>query len=451
MGHQNLERMKSLVLCSLVGLSIYLTWQLWTFQPHYEYLLPAEYVTHEGIAEKREMDQLVRPYLIANHYGEDTHTVTYPDMFQYSAVIESQMKNWYFYNFRKINWESGEYWLRIRQENEGLELIFPTAIPFQLLQDIFHIRFDDADMPPMESVLIYTDTLTNEVFALFFSYENQSVYRADTGISPTELRNYIALGEYSPQYETRIFGNPYSLRPVHYLSTQPMSIVEYRYFYQRINVNLFIPYLFVDPSLVRLIEDNIHGQFYTDGTRGLNLFQRGSSMYFMHPASQYEESESLYYVERSVNFVNQHQGWSDSYYLFNVDHEGRDGLHEVEYRKFIGNYPVFAEPFEEERNTIEVEVQNDRVTGYYRSLVNVDRVMTQISRELPPATDVIWELERRHIPLESIKKIYTGYLSRFEDYYVTYQPCWVIERDNGDRLFIRQIEKVREESTNELE
>jgi regulatory protein YycH of two-component signal transduction system YycFG len=164
MHQQNLERLKTMVLTGLVGLSIYLTWQLWTFQPHYDYLLPAEYVAHEGIADKREIEQLVRPYLIANHFGNETHTVTYPDMFQYATVIENQMKNWYFYNFREVHWESGEYWLELRRQHEALELVFPTAIPFQLLQDIFHIRFDDEQIPPMEAVVIYSDASTNEVF-----------------------------------------------------------------------------------------------------------------------------------------------------------------------------------------------------------------------------------------------------------------------------------------------
>jgi regulatory protein YycH of two-component signal transduction system YycFG len=228
-------------------------------------------------------------------------------------------------------------------------------------------------------------------------------------------------------------------------------VIEYRYFFQRINVDLFIPYLFVDPSLVRLIEDNFHDQFYTDGTRGLHLFQRGSSMYYVHPGSQQESRDGQFYVERSVNFVNQHRGWNDSFYLFRADHDGKDGMHEVEFRKFIGNYPVFADQLEEERNTIVVEVQRDRVIGYYRSLVNVDRVITQITRELPPATDVIRMLEQRNVSLQSINKIYAGYKSRFQDYYVSYQPHWVIELNSGERLFIRQVEEIREEAANELE
>jgi regulatory protein YycH of two-component signal transduction system YycFG len=449
-----LERIKTTFLILLIFLSVYLTWQSWTYQPHYDYILPTEYVTHEGLAEVRGTHELIRPERIIYHYGDDQHKVSYPEMFQY-GVIQRQMSNWYLYNFKELEETQYEQWLELTNHYEGIELSFPTGIPFRLLKEIFNIRTEETTLPLVNRIWIYHDQLTQEVYAMFISEEGQSMVRARTGITGGELRQYLLLGESRPYYEAYQFrgkrkGDVYS---IHYLPTVPTELTEYRYFYQRIPVETMIPYLFVDPTLVRQIQDRGGDGFYTDGSRGLQVSQNQIGMYYFHPLPEHLQTDIFAetYVQRSIQFVNQHKGWEQSYFLSNIDTQDPSGMIQVQFRKYLGNYPIVSKNKEEEQNVIQLDVQFDRVVGYFRPLIEIDRVMDQVKRELPPGTEVIHSLEASGFHITEIDDVYIGYRSDIQEYYVSYIPYWVIELKNGERMFIKKLDELKEEPTDELE
>lgn len=449
-----LEGIKTTLLILLVFLSVFLTWQTWTYQPHYDYILPTEYVTHEGLAKAKGNNELIRPERIIYHYGEDKHKVSYPEMFQY-GVIQRQMSNWYLYNFRELEETQYEQWLELANHYEGIELSFPTGVPFRLLSDILNIRIEETTLPLVNRIWIYNDKLTQEVYAMLISEEEQKVVKARTGISGGELRQYLLLGESRPFYQTYQFkerrvGEVY---PVQYLSTVPTELTEYRYFYQQIPVGTMIPYLFVDPTLVRQIQDQMGDGFYTDGSRGLQVNQNQLSMYYFHPLPEHLQNDTLSdtYVQRSIQFVNQHKGWEQSYFLYHIDTQEPNGTIQVQFRKYLGDYPIVTEQKEEEQNVIQLEVQFDRVVGYFRPLIEIDRVMSQVKRELPPGIEVIQSLEKSGFALNKIENMYIGYKSEIQEYYVSYIPYWVIELKNGERIFIKELDKLKEELVDELE
>lgn len=449
-----LERIKTTLLILLVFLSVFLTWQTWTYQPQYDYILPTEYVTHEGLAEVRASNELIRPERIIYHYGDDQHKVSYPEMFQY-GVIQRQMSNWYLYSFRELEEAQYEQWLELTNYYEGIELSFPTGVPFKLLSDSLNIRSEEATLPLVNRLWIYNDHLTQEVYAMFISEEEQKMVRARTGITGGELRQYLLLGESRPFYEAYQFkdrgeGEVYS---VQYLSTVPTELTEYRYFFQRIPIDTMIPYLFVDPTLVRQIQDREGDGFYTDGSRGLQVHQNQISMYYFHPLPEHLQTNNFTdtYVQRSIQFVNQHKGWEQSYFLSHIDTQNPNGTIQVQFRKYLGNYPIVTEQKEEEQNVIQLDVQFDRVVGYFRPLIEIDRVMGQVKRELPPGTEVIHSLEVSGFAITEIENMYIGYKSEIQEYYVSYVPYWVIELKNGERMFIKNLDEFKEEPVDELE
>jgi regulatory protein YycH of two-component signal transduction system YycFG len=449
------EQIKSTLLILLVFTSVFLTWQITTYQPKYDYILPTEYVTHEGLAQRMESNELIRPEVIVYHYAEEEHTVSYPEMFQY-GVIERQMSNWYFYSFRKIEEREFEHWQEMINQYEGIEFSFSTAVPFQLLTDIFQMRMEENNLPLVNRIWIYKDELTKEVNAMFISTEEQSMIQARTGISTRELGEYLSLGENRPVHKAYVLSEigKKKVYPVHYLSTEPTEIKEYRYFYQRIPIETMIPYLFVDPTLVRQIQDRSGDSFYTDGSRGLQLHQSQLNMYYFHPLPDHLDSRqgTENYVQRSIQFVNQHKGWDQPYYLYSINKKTPEDQIEVQFRKYIGNFPVIDEHPEKDQNMIQLEVQFDRVVGYNRPLIEIDRVMDQVSRELPPGTAVIEYLNEENISLKGIEKIFIGYKSEIQEYYISYIPHWVVQWENGEQLFIKDIYyTAEEEKLDELE
>lgn len=448
-----IERAKTIILILLVASSILLTWQIWTYQPKYESLLPTEYVAHEGLAEKRELGELVKASMIVYHYGEELHRAAYPDMFQYT-VIQGQMRDWYFYSFQEINPEQYEIWQEAIRQSQGIELIFPTGIPFSILADMFQIPTEQ-NLPPTNRIWIYQEQTSDELYAFFFSEEQQKITKARTGISNGELKTYLALGENRPMYEAYVFKEQDAdkVYPIHYLPVEPVEIMEHQYFYQRIPIEKLIPYLFVDPTFVRQMEQREGGTFFTDGSKGLQYHQNQLSMYFFHPISESLSSNLTMpmpetYVQRSIQFVNQHQGWEHVYYLYSIDQSEVDQKMDVAFRKHVGNYPIYSRNAEEDVNVIQLGIQYDRVMGYFRPLVQVDRLMNQFPKVLPSGTELVATLEAQEFPLERITSIEVGYQSVIRDYHLNYTPYWVIQLVDGERYFVRSL---GEEIISELE
>lgn len=458
-----IEHIKTYILIGLVGLSIVLTWQNWTYKPLYDYLLPTEYVEHEGIAERREISDLIRPEKIIYHFGDDRHTASYPEELEYANVMKQQMKNWSFNGFREI--EQLSQWDNWRERYEGIELIYPTNIPLSTFKELFRLDTAEQEYPDVSSIFLYINPIIHEVYALFVNYDEQRLIRANTTIPIEEMEQYLALGENRPEYgAVTLNERAGQLQPALYFTEGPVQLTEYRYFYKPININTLLSYLFVDSSLVRQIQDRNGETFFTDGTRGLQLNRTKNSIQYVHPFAERPEEEWLdpLMIQRSVQFVNQHRGWEPTYYLHQMQSlSGSEAS--IQFRRYLNRYPVYDEDVENEQNVIQLEVQEGRVVGYNRSLLQLDVVMEQVQRELPAAFDVLQLLEEENIALEAIKSLDLGYVSHFSELFndrLVYRPVWVIQWQDGERSFVRQLEDITgwtkgriqaEEEPNELE
>lgn len=448
-----IEKIKTILLILLVASSIFLTWQIWTYQPTYESLLPTEYVAQEGLAEKKELLELVKPTMLIYHYGEDIYRATYPDTFQYT-VIQGQMKDWYFYNFKEAGEEDVLLWQESMKEAQGIELIFPTGIPISSLKELFQIQ-PEINLQPTNRIWIFYDHGSEEVAAFFFTEDNGQLTKAKTGLSQGDLKTYLALGESRPEFEAVSFSEEHERAyPIHYVTKEPIELMEHQYFYQRIPIENLIPYLFVDPSFVRQIQEREGGTFFTDGSKGLQYHQHELSMYFFHPVSESGPSVDTLLtnvVQRSVQFVNQHQGWEDHYLLHALEQQETEQEVRVTFRKYMGNFPIYAKEEEKDVNMIQLGIHNERVRNYFRPLFQVDKLMNQTSRRLPSGKELLEQLIAQDFPVRQIKRVELAYQSRLSDYHLTYTPYWLIQLEDGTRLFMDQLAEELEEENRALE
>ena len=203
--------------------------------------------------------------------------------------------------------------------------------------------------------------------------------RASTNIPVSELRQYLLLGENHPEYVAFSFDDRTDRLPeTIYLSQEPVSMAEYRYFSRVINLDALLSSLFVDPSLVRQIQDRNGETFFTDGTRGLRVNRNKRTIQYVHPIAERPDEEVVnqQVIQRSVSFVNQHRGWEPTFYLSNYNHLSQNEA-VVEFRRYLDQYPVYAENIEDEHSVVKLEVQDGRVVSYNRSLLQIDSVMTK--------------------------------------------------------------------------
>jgi regulatory protein YycH of two-component signal transduction system YycFG len=450
-----IERLKTYLLILLVLSSILLTYQIWTYQPHYDYLNPDKYVAHEGISQKKDLKELIQSEKIVFHFGEDKHTMIYPGDFQY-RFIKDQMTNWYFYGFSEIKPNEYKSWQTLINQYKGIEISFPTGLPFQLVKGVFQIQSEEAVLPLVNRIWIYQDEASQDIYAMFISEAEQRMVKARASISIGELMNYLSLGESQPLYEAVVLSSPRQneVYPIHYLSTQPTEVTEFRYFYKRIPIEDMISYLFLDSTLVRPIEERGGRILYTDGTRGLQYDQRQLYMYYYHPTASYGQTDEEVdtEVQRSIQFVNQHNGFDTEYYLYSIHEPKYEQKFTVQFRRYQGKFPIFSDSTEQDQNVIQLEVQSDKTIGYARPLIARDRVIDQSKRSLPAGTEVIAALRESEIPLSSISNITIGYRSVIKESYLDYIPYWVIDLKNGKRFFVQGIKDVPKEGLNgELE
>src|SRR5699024_8255665 len=98
---------------------------------------------------------------------------------------------------------------------------------------------------------------------------------------------------------------------------------------------LFIDALFSNPSLVK---PNQEEAFFTDGQRGMRIFQDGRYLEFIHPIETNDEKlEPAELVDKSIDHINAHKGWNNEYHLESLN----PAIGKVEYRLYYDGVPVY--------------------------------------------------------------------------------------------------------------
>lgn len=447
------EQFKTVLLIGLIFSSAFLTWQLWTHQPQYDYVLPTEYVAQEGLADRMDVIDLIRPEKIIHHDGEVTQKVSFPNMFAYQ-VVYGEMVNWEFTYQQQIHEGNIIEVKKQLLESEGIEIYFPAAIPNSFLSELFQIETGYWLMPMVERIWLY-QTEEENIYAVFIADDGQSMMRFGTNITQEELTLYKYAGYNNPNsYKNIKFFDTSEEINEHnklYLPEENVSVSSYQYSYQHVPLELMKSYLFVDATLVRQIESRANISFHSDGTSGLQHDHEQMIMHFFHPlqelpAEQMQDQDM--YIQNSAHFVNQHRGWDMKYALDEIGNDVFDNRITMHYRQYLQDkntyYPVYSGARTEGQHSIIVDIQLGKVVGYQRPLIDIAQKIQQEDWVLPSGPRLLETLEEERVPLENINDIFIGYKSIIEETYIQYVPHWVIKfNDDGEHLFIQGVSESR--------
>lgn len=92
-----MELFKSFILFFLVGLSLFLSYQIWMFKPDYEPFAREKYIEKVSIGEKKSIDEVIQPYGTFVHLNGVHYEMSMKDeteLFQYFKSCE-------IYNIKK--------------------------------------------------------------------------------------------------------------------------------------------------------------------------------------------------------------------------------------------------------------------------------------------------------------------------------------------------------------
>ena len=377
----NRELMKSVFLFFLVGLSIFLTWNIWTYSPDLKPIDEKKYIQDEiAVNEKQVMKNVIKPHQIIYHIN-DRQYGSYSD--EDITSVLNEMAGWTFYDYKHATNRQAEDDFNAFLHQDGMAILsFADDIPFALYRQM--IQIEEKEIPEenigFDRILIEAGRNDgNELKVYFVSTESRQVYEfkangdsvADFADSMTSYASEL------PGYEVVEVAENRHI----YLPSDEAVINQYKYLPEMLDRNDFRDALFSDQASVKR-ETVAGGEEFTDGSSIMKVMNETMTLQYVdpsktkgNPVSAHTEAEIL---GKSIDFVNEHAGWNDNYRF--VQLAGNSQKSTVRYRLYVQGLPVFND-----QGMAEViqDWEKQELTRYARPFFKLNKYLPQ---ETSPVT-----------------------------------------------------------------
>lgn len=429
------ERLKTIALVLLVAASLVQSYVLAYGRPKLDLLTPTNYVPSELGGTQAELKDLLYPYQIVLHLDDNKHTLLTPFSPQqqfYKMVYRDFLQKRRFEALRKLTPENLSVldWSDIRNKNEGIEIRFREAVPMPALQRILDVKVDADTLAEasIERILIYANTGSGEPEAYFFTGDPLTVYAARTDMDISEVRKNVAFGQYLTPYEPQYAG--------YYLPQKAVPVVRYTVGYDQFTADELKRSLFVDPNIVKNLQEKDGSQIYTDAKRGLQLQSEKHWLIFTDPvtgpaASRANPANDL---DTAVQFVNQHGGWNGTFRMDSLT-RSTDEPDQLVFRQYRDSLPILGGA-EEDLGAVKLALVQGAVTSFERSMIKLKpEPETRREMELPggPALAKLIESSSHR---GNIVDVFPAYSAKISDKTVELIPRWAIELRDGSYDFL---------------
>ncbi|GIP40605.1 hypothetical protein J31TS4_38850 [Paenibacillus sp. J31TS4] len=425
------ERIKSITLMVLVGVSLLQSYLLAYGTPNFDLIPQTEYVETELNGSKADMRNVIFPEQIVTHLGNKRHTVFPIDNQFYSMVSSDLMRDRSLDQLRKLNGvQTGVSWDILRDERPGIEIRFRQGVPLNVLQTIMPIKGDlSGYTDTITRILYYVKDTRDEVKVYLFTDSPLVVYEAGkTDITVRQLEQYVGFGEHLPSYH-------YHAASGSYLPNAPISMVRLKMPFTLFTQEQLKRSLFPDPSLTKFLFEKEGSQYYTDSKRILQM--KNGQRWFLYtdpiapPADNQTDIKGN--LQNAVNFINQHGGWNSGYLLSGITPQETEGQQTLLFRQYIQNYPVLpAKP--DTFGLIKVVMENGAVATYERSTINPDVQAAQRTEAQLPGGDALDALLAG--VTKPIDSVYPAYQAVVTEQTVELVPRWAVELLDGSVEFL---------------
>jgi regulatory protein YycH of two-component signal transduction system YycFG len=447
------ERVKTIILNTLIGISLILSIFLWTSAPRLDNLKPSDYVVPQLIGHKYEVTDVIHPSSIVFHNGDGRHMKALIESNLYKKIA-TEMNKWNFDNFEDTRLTKAE-WETLVNKKKTIEVIYKYEIPADIADELFTIRGrGEGTFRSLSRILLYENKEKNAVYALLLSDQNGHVIRAHTSIVPGNMEKWFTtenLSGLSEQMMYRMFiedtedgmkPTPYVLYNPLYLPKERGKMTRYRYFYQPLTVQQVLDAMFVDASLTRQVTERDGTMIYTNGSQSVSIPARRNYLLYRHPIHESEsgETEQTNYeaLSSALSFVNQHGGWGGRYYLENINEADEGNKEEAvtyRFRQYVGSYPLFGNE-EMEQNVISVRVSEGDVSELYYPMQQLDLYFERIPVTIVSGPELIKWLDKKGMRQDQIQSIELGLYTRSIYDFIEMKPCWVIYMKDRNPLYV---------------
>ncbi|WP_419960466.1 YycH family regulatory protein [Psychrobacillus sp. BM2] len=418
MGLKYIEQVKSVVLLLLILLSFTLTFSIWTYTPVIQTNEAA--IVDISIAEKKSLEEIIKPYrmIISQENVLKGSFANRPIDF-----VINKMKTW---EIQTVELASNK--VSTDQINDFIKapnrasFFFTADVPIEILGNI--LNFADRNFPEVyvnRLIVDWNNESPDSLTLYFVSTSQQKIYSA-TAENADKLafaERILEQADTMQVYNEIVKDNKLSL----YVSSVPENILSYNYSIKEVETDKFKDALFNNPSLVRSNPVSMSEQQFTDDSALMNMNFTYKSLNYVHPASENENpGNPVDLIQNSLNFVNEHNGWTDDYRYSRMNTANR----QINYQLYFAGLPVFS------KDTL-TEISQywgiDRVYRYYRPFYTLDVAIPLGTREVAMTSgQAIYDFlsTTTDVNTSSIDDIVIGYyLSRVDDQSLfNLEPSW---------------------------
>ncbi|MGE7635201.1 YycH family regulatory protein [Bacillus paramycoides] len=423
----SMENFKTIVLINLVVISLFLTFNLWTYVPDSTSMQNTKFVQGNEDINPIKISEIVRPSSVIIH-KEKNHYVS--ENKENVDSIYKILENGELHDFREITGSvpKGDFLSYVHGE-EKIEFVFPTNIPLDTIKSMFNIKDKNIESNRSFNRIIIDPSRSKdqEIKVNFVSYDtSRKIYQATlTGAYVKDILNaqnqLITVAR--PYFEYQINDTKKLFLPD---GITELSKVEY--VTSKLEVDTFKNALFSDPRYLSPISEKTKETF-TDGIRSMEIDKSNAMLKYKNSAVHSDKTtDNAIILQKSFDFVSGHSGTLKSY-RFDYISKGK-----TSFRLYEGGLPVFnADGIAE----LKQAWGSGEVMQYERPLYNLSFSLPnkQPTTSLASGHTVMTSLENNpEIDKNSIQDVGIGYKLSLEPSINArkmgiLQPIWYVKYD----------------------
>ncbi|WP_042354555.1 YycH family regulatory protein [Bacillus rubiinfantis] len=422
------ENIKSIILTFLVCVSILLTWNLWTYQPNYETMDSHNYVEEVNLGGKQEVSNVILPdqvlyHIDGKHYGTNNSG-------ELDKVIK-EVSKWTIIDVKNVT-EKVPNFNELIHGSGNAEIVFPNEVPIELYRSVLNVEgrkipsfnFDRIiinveDSGKNNGVMYFASTKVRHVYESHISLTDVSSFRRSFFNQAKKMPTYFS---YKPTKNRTIF-----------LPEEETKMTTNNFILNTLDSDKIKEALFDDPSFVQKSIIST-GEEYTNDSSKMTVNKDKNMLSYVNPTVEDDYVENAYdLVKRSIDFVNEHGGWTDQFRYVAKDEYNRS----VTFRLYSSDgYPVFNDYGLSE--ITEVWGRNDnrfKINKYIRPNISMELALATEAKDvtLPSGYQVLELIQgKEDFKPELLEQIVLGYQMKKvsnENRLVLLKPAWFYRYD----------------------
>ncbi|MRX73409.1 hypothetical protein GJU40_14785 [Bacillus lacus] len=447
------EQVKSFLLIVLIAASLFFTWNIWTYQPNYDFAQNPELLPNEPInSEQRSTIEVVKPYQMFMHQGGQ-HFGTYSE-----AEINklwTSIGKWEITDTRDVsaNFSKEEFisWVHGEDQETKLEVLFSDNLPIETFQSLLNWGFESSGYVSFDRmVLPVTDQQDQQIYLV--SYEEQKIFQLTANAA--EAKNIVSGMFQDVSAHPEFFAHSVSPEKVLLLPKERLNFQSIQIVTETIKGDVFKQALFSNPSIVNQDTRPDGERYFTDGTRVMEISPYTGLVKYIDPTVDQPIFIEAKAIQQSINYLNNHGGWTDTYRFFRMNLK-RHEVQEVSFQLFINNLFVLPDGKSSMPTEITQVWGNNEIASYTRPSY---RLRTNLSdgenSSIESGDELLARITRDgSIDLSSVVRIMPVYelSSSAENMIVELNPVWSIEDRAGSLKIVNDLPEKLGGNTSGLE